>query len=167
MSNRQLPIILGADRELWDGDEVRLKVPDMRQGLKVLHNEALPAGIPHIITIWISTLTLVRSCISVDAKKHRTAWQLIKRRTFCAKKAGQQLKWMENYAPELVQTILLHQNSTTDMINCAKLVRCVADAGGISESDYVLLPDAAKMALLKSKPSCGQQGSMARRSFLC
>ena len=102
MSNKTVTlIILGADRELWDGDEVRLKVTDMRQGLKVLHNEALPEG-SHTILVNLDLhfdAGQVYS-ISVDAKKHRTAWQLIKTQNISARRGWDDDEVDGNNAPQ-------------------------------------------------------------------
>ena len=144
-------IILGADRELWDGDEVRLKVTDMRKGLKVLHNEALPAG-SHTILVNLDLHFNAGQvyAISIDAKKHRTAWQLIKRQTFLREEGGTTIE-VDGTTMRLM--LVPNNPSSSDLNDGFDLLRTagspmVGDAGGIKEEDFVLLTDAAKMALL-------------------
>jgi hypothetical protein len=144
-------IILGADRELWDGGEVRLKVTDMRQGLKVLHNKPLSEG-AHTVLINLDLHFDAGQvyAISVDSKKHRTAWQLIKRRTFLREEGGTTIE----VSGTTMRLMLVPNNpSSSDLDAGYGQLRnlgspLVADSGGITEDDYLLLTDAAKMALL-------------------
>ena len=85
-------IILGADRKLWAGGQTQLEVRDMRN-LKLLKSQSLAAGV-HTILI---TLKLFFDAgqvygISVDADKHRSAWQLIKRRSFVREESGSEIE---------------------------------------------------------------------------
>ncbi|MEP6920536.1 MAG: hypothetical protein ABI967_05370 [bacterium] len=144
-------IILRADRELWDGDAVRLRVTDMREGLKVLKNEPLAAG-SHTILINLDLhfdAGQVYS-ISVDTKGHRTAWQLINRATFLREEGGTTIE----VKGTTMRLMLVPNNPSSSNLNDAyALLRqegspAVADKTGLNKADYLKLDDPAKMALL-------------------
>lgn len=82
-------IVLGADRELWDGGKLHLKVTDLRKGLKVLKNVSFP-GTSNIIEVNLDLPFDAGQAygIQVDADNHRSAWQIIKRRTFLREESG-------------------------------------------------------------------------------
>lgn len=143
-------IILGADRKLWVGDQVRLKVTDMRD-LKVFHNKLLPEGSQTIIiNLDLHFNAGQVYAISLEVKGHRMAWQLIKRQTFLREEGGTTIE----VSGTTMQLMLVPNNpSSSDLNNGYSLLRAagsptVSDPGGIKEDDYVLLTDAAKMALL-------------------
>ena len=144
-------IILRADRELWDGDEVRLKVTDMREGLKVKKNELLSAG-SHTIIIKLDLHFDAGQvyAISVDTKGHRRAWQLINRRTFLREEAGTTIE----VSGTTMRLMLVPNNPSSSDLDAGydSLSQAgsptVAEAGGLKREDYLLLTDAAKMALL-------------------
>lgn len=144
-------IILRADRELWEGDKIRLKVTDMRQGLKILHNEALDEG-SNIVLINLDLHFDAGQvyAISVESKGHRTAWQLIKRRTFLREEGGTTIE-----VPGTTMRLMLVPNnpSSSDLDDGYDQLRSagsptVADVTGLNKPDFLKLTDPAKMALL-------------------
>lgn len=144
-------IILRADRELWDGGTVRLKVTDMRQGLKILHNEPLDEG-SHTILINLDLHFDAGQvyAISVESKGHRTAWQLIKRRTFLREEGGTTIE-VEGTTMRLM--LVPNNPSSSDLDDGYDQLRStgsptVADVTGLSRQDFLKLKDPAKMALL-------------------
>lgn len=82
-------IVLGADQKLWTGGQLRLKVTDLRQGLKSLRNVSFP-GSSNIIEVNLDLPFDAGQAygIQVDAENHRSAWQIIKRRTFLREESG-------------------------------------------------------------------------------
>jgi hypothetical protein len=83
-------IVLGADQKLWTGGPLRLKVTDLRKGLKSLKNVSFP-GTSNIIEVNLELPFDAGQAygIQVDAEGHRSAWQIIKRRTFLREEGGQ------------------------------------------------------------------------------
>lgn len=145
-------ILLQADRQLWDGGAVRLQVTDVNQSpLKVLFNERLG---PNSSTILIN-LDLHFDAgqvygISVDAKRHRAAWQLINRRSFLRQQGGTEVE-----VKDIVMRLMLVplRPSCSDLDEGYGRLRdrgspMTADDTGLSESTYLDLKPAAKMALL-------------------
>src|SRR5688572_19349712 len=86
-------IILGADRKLWAGGPTQLEVRDMRIGLNRLNSHCLAAG-ANTILINLELLFDAGQVygISVDADRHRAAWQLIKRRSFVREESGSEIE---------------------------------------------------------------------------
>jgi hypothetical protein len=82
-------IVLRADRELWNGGPLQLKVTDLRDGLKKLRNVSFP-GSSNIIEVNLDLPFDAGQAygVQVDAKDHRSAWQIIKRRTFLREESG-------------------------------------------------------------------------------
>ena len=82
-------IVLGADQKLWNGAPLRLKVVDLRKGLKKLRNVSFP-GNSNIIEVNLDLPFDAGQAygIQVDAEDHRSAWQIIKRRTFLREESG-------------------------------------------------------------------------------
>jgi hypothetical protein len=86
-------IVLGADQKLWTGGKLRLKVTDLRKGLKSLKSVSFP-GTSNIIEVNLDLPFDAGQAygIQVDAEDHRSAWQIIKRRTFLREEGGQQVE---------------------------------------------------------------------------
>ena len=82
-------IVLGADRELWKGGPLRLRVTDLRKDLKKLKNVSFP-GTSNIIEVNLDLPFDAGQAygIEVDSDGHRSAWQIIKRRTFLREESG-------------------------------------------------------------------------------
>jgi hypothetical protein len=82
-------IVLGADRKLWGGAPLRLRVTDLRKDLKKLKNVSFP-GSSNIIEVNLDLPFDAGQAygIQVDAEGHRSAWQIIKRRTFLREENG-------------------------------------------------------------------------------
>ena len=93
MSKTITLIAVGADRELWTGGALELQVTDMRKGLKVLKEQTLEPGSSVIqLNLDLPFDAGQVYAVSFDAKKHRAAWQLIKRRSFIREEAGTQIE---------------------------------------------------------------------------
>jgi hypothetical protein len=86
-------IVLGADQKLWTGGKLRLKVTDLRKDLKSLKSVSFP-GTSNIIEVNLDLPFDAGQAygIQVDAEDHRSAWQIIKRRTFLREEGGQQVE---------------------------------------------------------------------------
>ena len=84
-------IVLRADQKLWTGGSLRLKVTDLRdKDLKSLKNVSFP-GTSNIIEVNLNLPFDAGQAygIQVDTEGHRSAWQIIKRRTFLREEGGQ------------------------------------------------------------------------------
>jgi hypothetical protein len=144
-------IILGADRKLWSGEPVRLQVRDMRQGLKVLHDKPLAAG-SHTILINLNLLFDAGQVygISIDAADHRSAWQLIKRRSFVREEAGSEIE----VSGLTMRLMLVPKKPTSADIDSGYDLLAAAGSPlvsaktGLSKSKYLKLEPANKMAML-------------------
>lgn len=145
-------IVLGADRELWQGEGARLQVTD-------LGKPSLPRVFSKQLKPKSSTVQMKLDLpfdagqvygISVDVKKHRTAWQLIKRRTFLRQQGGVEVESKEH----IMRLMLVpRQAKSSNLKGGYKRLRergspMVADGTGVSETAYQDLTDASKMALL-------------------
>lgn len=87
-------ILLQADRQLWAGEGARLQVTDLSNAkLDKLRNVPLEPK-THTILIKLDLHFDAGQVygISVDAKNHRSAWQLINRRTFLRQTGGRRSK---------------------------------------------------------------------------
>lgn len=144
-------IILSADRKLWSGGPTELQVRDMREGLKLLKRQPLAAG-SHTILINLKLLFDAGQVygISIDADKHRAAWQLIKRRSFVREESGSEIE-----VNGLTMRLMLVPEKPTspDLDGGYDLLAAagsplVASTTGLSKSNYLKLETAAKMALL-------------------
>ena len=144
-------IILGSDRELWTGGPVELTVTDMRKGLVVLHQESLKSG-NNIVQLNLDLPFNAGQvyAVSVDAKKHRAAWQLIKRRSFLRQEGGAEIE-----VKELTMRLMLvpENPKSKDLAQgYDKLLAAgsptVGGSHGWSKTAYSQLNDAAKMVLL-------------------
>src|SRR5215213_7940352 len=145
-------ILLQADRQLWTGEGARLQVTDVsRSKLKILYNEPLEPG-SHTILMNLDLHFDAGQVygISVDAKKHRSAWQLINRRTFLRQTGGGEVE-----AKDHIMRLMLvpRQASSSDLDDGYRRLLdrgspVVAATTGLTEAAYLDLKGAAKMALL-------------------
>jgi hypothetical protein len=144
-------IILGADRKLWGGGPTQLEVRDMRDGLKRLKSQSLAAG-AHTILINLKLLFDAGQVygISVDADKHRAAWQLIKRRSFVREESGSEIE-----VNGLTMRLMLvpEKPTSTDLDAGYDLLAAagsplVANSTGLSKAKYLNLEPAEKMTML-------------------
>jgi hypothetical protein len=144
-------ILLQADRQLWAGEPARLQVTDVsRPQLKVLFNERLQ---PNSSTVLINLDLLFDAGqvygISVDVKKHRSAWQLIHRRTFLRQQGTTEVE-----VKDTVMRLMLvpHRPSSSDLDQGYERLRdrgspMVADTTGLSQALYRQLER-------RDKPAC-------------
>ena len=145
-------ILLQANRELWAGGPVRLQITDVtRSSIKILLDEPLGKN-SHTTLIKLDLLFDAGQVygISVDAKKHRSAWQLINHRTFVRPQGGQEIE-----VKEIFMRLMLvpSQPSSSDLDAGYDRLRergspMVADGTGLTSEAYLELKPAAKMALL-------------------
>jgi hypothetical protein len=144
-------IILGADRKLWGGGSTELEVRDMREKLKLLKRQSLKAG-DHTILINVELHFDAGQVygISVDADKHRSAWQLIKRRSFVREEAGNEIE-----VSGLTMRLMLvpEKPTSTDLDAGYDLLTAagsplVANNTGWSKAKYLKLEPTEKMAML-------------------
>jgi hypothetical protein len=152
MAKKTITLILqGADRKLWDGGPARLQVTDVSAGLKLLLNQRLKAE-SHTVLIDLDLHFDAGQVygISVDAPKHRTAWQLVNRRTFLRQQGMQELEVAES-----VMRLMLvpRRTSSVDLDSGYDLLRArgsplAADNTGITRQDFLDLEAPAKMAAL-------------------
>ena len=144
-------IILRADRKVWDGDAVRLKVTALRKGLKVLYDK--PLG-PKLSTVVIKLDLLFDAGqvygISVDAADHRSAWQLINFETFLRREGEGKVELDDR----IIRLILVPEHpSSSNLDGGWERMRdagstMTADNNGLPKQLYLDLPTASKMALL-------------------
>lgn len=153
MATKTLTVILvGADLKVWKGEGARLQVTDVSRGsLDLLANKPLGPG-PHTIRFDLDLHFEAGQiyAISIDAKKHRTAWQLIKRRTFI-----QPMQGVEVEVKDRIMQLMLVPNRPRspdlDRGHGRLLDRgspLVAAGTGIADVAYRGLKPEAKMALL-------------------
>ena len=153
MSEKTLTLILlRADRELWDGSGARLQVTDVnRSPLKVLRDQKLAPG-SHTIQLNLELLFDAGQsyAISVEAPKHRSAWQLINRRTFVREEGGTETEVKESF----MRLMLVPSKATSSNLDTGydRLLDrgslMIADSTGITRPAYQDLRVQAKMALL-------------------
>lgn len=152
MSDKKVTLILlGADRELWTGGVTKLEVKDMREGLKLLKRQSLAAG-SNTILINLKLLFDAGQVygISVDADDHRTAWQLIKRRSFVREESGSEIE-VDGLTMRLM---LVPEKPTSPDLDAGYDVLAaagsplVADSTGFTKAEYLNLQPAEKMAML-------------------
>src|SRR5690348_15060280 len=94
MANKQVTVIvLRADRELWDGGPLRLRVRDLRAGLPLLSETSFP-GTSNIIQVNLDLPFNAGQAygLEVHAEDHRPAWQIIRHRTFLHEESGHQIE---------------------------------------------------------------------------
>ncbi|MFN0140386.1 MAG: hypothetical protein ACKVQW_09930 [Pyrinomonadaceae bacterium] len=144
-------VVLGADRELWRGSGLTFEVRDMRKGLKVLSKKTLAAGVNTVR----ANLELEFNAgqvygISIDAPGHRSAWQLINRRTFISESGGSKIEVSDH----MIQLMLVPEKTTSSDLNdgFGKLrdrgSPFTAPRTGLTEQKFADLLPAAKMAFL-------------------
>ena len=171
MSKTVTLIVLRADRELWTGKSVELRVTDVRQGLKVLHRETLKAG-NNVVRVNLELPFDAGQvyAVSLDAKEHRAAWQLIKRRSFLREEGGTHIE-----VKEMTLRLMLvpeNPNSTDLEQGHAKLLAggspTASGKYGWSKTAYTGLNVAAKMALLNldAKLRVTRVGGVSLLSFV-
>lgn len=144
-------IVLGADRKLWGGGPTKLEVKDMRKGLKLLKTQSLAAG-AHTTLIALKVLFDAGQVygISVEADDHRTAWQLIKRKSFVREEAGNEIE----VSGLTMRLMLVPEDSTSPDLDggydllAAAGSPLVADKTGLNKTKYLKLEPAEKMAML-------------------
>jgi hypothetical protein len=145
-------ILLRADRELWDGVPARLKVTDVsRSDLKVLYNKPLAPG-SHTVLMNLDLLFNAGQVygITVGAKRHRSAWQLINRRTFIRQQGGVEVEVKDSF----LRLMLVPRKATSSDLDAGydrlreRGSPMVAEKTGLSREHYLDLKPAAKMALL-------------------
>src|ERR1044072_1961367 len=144
-------IVLRADRELWDGGPLRLKVTDLRAGLKVLKDVSFP-GTSNIIQVNLDLPFDAGQAygIQVDADDHRAAWQIIKRRTFLREEGGHTIE-IDNAIFRLM--VIPENPSSVDLDQgydqlLAEGSPAVTGAQPWPKQRYLAMDDASKMAFL-------------------
>src|ERR1044071_6224039 len=145
-------ILLQADRELWAGEGVRLQVTDLSGSpLKILFDQKMAPG-SHTILMNLDLHFDAGQVygISVDVKKHRSAWQLINRRTFIRQTGGAEVE-VKDHIMRLM--LVPRQPSSSDLDAGYKRLLdrgspVVAANTGLAEAAYLDLKNAAKMAFL-------------------
>lgn len=144
-------IILRADRQLWDGGPTKLRVTDMRSGLRVLKEADLQPGQSVIeVNLDLPFDAGQVYAVSVDADGHRAAWQLVKRRSFLREEGGSTIE-----GRELIMRLMLVPNDPRSF-DLADGYGKLVDAGSPTVSGlvpwtaaaYAQLEDAARMAFL-------------------
>jgi len=151
MSKTITLIILRADRELWDGGPARLRVTDMRSGLRVLKEAELQQGQSVIeVNLDLPFDAGQVYAVSVDADGHRAAWQLVKRRSFLREEGGTTIEMKS-----LIMRLMLVPNDpeSFDLADgYEKLVQAgsptVSGLNGWTSTAFGQLEDAARMAFL-------------------
>ena len=93
MSKTVTVIVLRADRQIWDGGELRLKITDLRDGLRVLRDVTVP-GTSNIIEVNLDVPFDAGQIygLQVDSEDHRAAWRFIRRRDFLRQENGQTIE---------------------------------------------------------------------------
>ena len=86
-------IVLRADRELWTGGPLQLRVRDLRQGLHLLQEASFP-GNSNIIQVNLNLPFDAGQAygLEVHADDHRPAFQIIRHRTFFREEGGHQIE---------------------------------------------------------------------------
>ncbi|HKQ75304.1 MAG TPA: hypothetical protein VJ810_16515 [Blastocatellia bacterium] len=145
-------ILLGADRELWNGGPIRLQVTNAtRLPLELPFNKRLGPD-PHTTLMNLDLLFDAGQAyvISVDVKKHRAAWQLINRHTFLRQQGG-----IEVEVKDIIMQLMLvpSRPKSSDLDGAYDRLReqgspMASDQTGLTRSAYLDLKPAAKMAVL-------------------
>ena len=144
-------IILRADRELWNGGPTRLRVTDMRDGLRVLKEADLQQGQSVIeVNLDLEFDAGQVYAVSVDAPGHRAAWQLVKRRSFLREEGGTTVE-----VKGLMMRLMLVPDDPESFDlpgGYEKLVQAgspaVSGLNGWTSAAYGQLEDAGRMAFL-------------------
>lgn len=96
MTKRVTIILYGADRELWPGAKARLRVVDNNGpgSAREIHNtEFKPPTLA--VDLELPFDAGQAYVVAIEAKDHRTAWQVISRQTFIRNEGGQEIEKAE------------------------------------------------------------------------
>jgi hypothetical protein len=144
-------IVLGADQKLWNGAPLRLKVVDLRKSLKKLRNVSFP-GSSNIIEVNLDLPFDAGQAygIQVDAEEHRSAWQIIKRRTFLREESGHVVE-IDNAIFRLM--VVPKKPRALGLDQCYGVLEAegspfVSGPQGWPRDTYIGMTDAEKMAFL-------------------
>lgn len=144
-------IIYNAARKAWNSGPATLEVTNLTKGIKILKTHKTAAGIDHIdVTLDLPFDAGQVYAISLDADKHRAAWQLINRRSFLRDEGGTEIE-----VDLITRRLILIPNNprSSDLDDGYAKLRAagsptVADNTGLKLKDYKNLDDAFKMAFL-------------------
>jgi hypothetical protein len=153
MATKTVTIILfAADRELWTGSKARLTVTDLsRSPLRVLKQQNLKPGTSTVII----RLDLHFDAgqvygLSIDVPKHRSAWQLINRRSFLRRESSTEVE-----GSDIILRLMLLPRKTTSSdltLGYERMLEAgsplTAGDTGLSEGEYLAMSVARQMALL-------------------
>lgn len=161
MASKKLSVILyGADRQLWHGSSATLRVTKFdshgmeRLWIRTATGRRLK-NVPLSGSIIEVNLDLQFDAgqiyaVTLNAKKHRPAWQLVNRRTFLRKEGSEEIE----RADAILRLMLVPRKPTSSDLDLGfdKLASrespLVQAATGIQENEYKKLEPATKMALL-------------------
>ena len=151
-------ILHRADRKAWNGGPTTIEVTDLTKGLKILKTHKTAAGSDHIdVKLDLPFDASQVYAISVDAEKHRAAWQLINRRSFLQDEGGTKIE------VDLItrRLILIPNNpSSSDLDAGYNKLRSigsptVAPSTGLTAKAYNSLDGASNMAFLNLDAKLG------------
>lgn len=143
-------IVLRADRELWDGGELRLRVKDMRAGLRLLREVTFNNASIIQVNLNLPFDAGQVYGIEVRAGGHRSGWQLIRRRTFLREEGGRTIE-IDN---GIFRLMLVPNNPNSPDLNEAYdqlLAEASPTVSGLqpwSRASYLAMEDEEKMAFL-------------------
>lgn len=156
MSNKTVNLILlRSDRKLWDGGPTELEVRDLRirpaEKNPVIKRKTLAAKSSTILLDLDLFFNAGQAySISIDADDHRSAWQLIQRKSFLRMEGGAEV---EKNGLTMQLMLVPNDPSSSDLDAGYDLLQTagsplVADENGLKKNDYLALEPAAKMAFL-------------------
>ena len=143
-------IVLRADRELWDGGELRLRVKDMRAGLRLLREVRFDNASVIQVNLNLPFDAGQVYGIEVRAPGHRSGWQLIRRRTFLREEGGRRIE-IDN---AIFRLMLVPNNPSSVDLNdgydqlLAEASPTVSGPQPWSRESYLAMEDEEKMAFL-------------------
>ena len=143
-------IVLRADRELWDGGELRLRVKDMRAGLRLLSEVRFNNASVIQVNLNLPFDAGQVYGIEVRAPGHRSGWQLIRRRTFLREEGGRRIE-IDN---AIFRLMLVPNNPSSVDLNdgydqlLAEASPTVSGPQPWSRESYLAMEDEEKMAFL-------------------
>lgn len=143
-------IVLRADRELWDGGELRLRVKDMRAGLRLLREVRFNNASIIQVNLNLPFDAGQVYGIEVRAPGHRSGWQLIRRRTFLREEGGRRIE-IDN---AIFRLMLVPNNPSSIDLNdgydqlLAEASPTVSGPQPWSRESYLAMEDEEKMAFL-------------------
>jgi hypothetical protein len=145
-------IIFGADRALWTGSKAKLTVTDLsRSPLRVLKQQNLKPGTSTVIIHLDLHFDAGQVYgLSIDVPKHRSAWQLINRRSFLRRESSTEVEGNDI----IVRLMLLPRKTTSSDLTLG--YERMLEAGSpltagdpaLSEEEYLAMSVARQMALL-------------------